>query len=459
MRERTRFENELVDLGMRPSGKTDREVDLATLDAVNPRIGFEFDLDFGVEETAPPTSSEANIPADYVKLTEHVDESGGVMVDGFKTKMDGNRVEIATMPFKLGPKGAKEMEKVFDNIDTFTALLTSKCGTATVSTVSTPSDTIMKGTELGKPNWFKLGLTTIPDRPFFPLGHSGQPYFRDTCEVKAAAQATIGIPLSSVKELVDRILDTEEKDRKDSVPGLSLTGAKNARAGLRSDAIRWARDKVLKERKRVKKAKPKIKLSDSSLAIDSFSDTVVGLMILMVSYLRSGQMTYGSKDYEGFAKAYLPLNVKSHFRLLFDENLSAKEQMLFKELYGNASVRDKLFALAEPDAAKRKGSNLLFPSVCEADQKDWMNPAPTWDDFVDRTIDKTKPNKRTASGPYMTRWPLGDEMLFVTRSGAVPFEKGIVTLEMRRLGFKWLPSKKFRTLAQRLLKITRKLQK
>ncbi len=49
----------------------------------------------------------------------------------------------------------------------------------------------------------------------------------------------------------------------------------------------------------------------------------------MVSYLKTGLVTYGSADYEAFAKAYLALNVKTPFRLLYDD-LPDEEKKVFQ---------------------------------------------------------------------------------------------------------------------------------
>lgn len=69
-------------------------------------------------------------------------------------------------------------------------------------------------------------------------------------------------------------------------------------------------------------------------------------MILLVHYLRTSEVQYGSRDYEGFPKAYVPLLSKTHFRDHFHQVLNDAERAAFLELYGNSGVRDSLYALA-----------------------------------------------------------------------------------------------------------------
>ena len=49
----------------------------------------------------------------------------------------------------------------------------------------------------------------------------------------------------------------------------------------------------------------------------------------MVSYLRASELTYGSKDWEMFAKTYLPLAVKNPFRVLFADLGSTEKKKVF----------------------------------------------------------------------------------------------------------------------------------
>jgi hypothetical protein len=61
-------------------------------------------------------------------------------------------------------------------------------------------------------------------------------------------------------------------------------------------------------------------LSDGTvISAKNYTPSLQGLLILMVSYLITSELPVDSRDYEPFAKAYLPLNVKNHFHRLLDD--------------------------------------------------------------------------------------------------------------------------------------------
>ena len=123
--------------------------------------------------------------------------------------------------------------------------------------------------------------------------------------------------------------------------------------------------------------------------------TLQGLLILMVSYLRTSELTYSSRDWEVFPKAYLPLNVKNPFRLLF-RDLLAEERRVFDEVYDNP--RRRVLEACQARGYVRDAADQLFPAVVAAKQAQWFSSIPTWNDFVEKTVTNT-PLLRTEAGP------------------------------------------------------------
>ena len=199
--------------------------------------------------------------------------------------------------------------------------------------------------------------------------------------------------------------------------------------------------------------KAKTPLSDGTVVTAAnFSPTLQGLLILMVSYLRTSVLPEDRRDWEIFAKAYLPLNVKHPFRLLFAD-LTPQEKLVFTELYDSPrtdlwrlAMDDIHPPLAAPAALRAAGGNLLFPTKVHWHQGCWFNPVPTWDEFVEKTVTNT-PFIRTKycpgkdkKGEYVTC-----EVLVAPLSRIVPYTPGSrrVTVEMRRLGFNWVFSHRY----------------
>ena len=171
-----------------------------------------------------------------------------------------------------------------------------------------------------------------------------------------------------------------------------------------------------------------------------------------------------SWDYEGFAKAYLPINVKTPFRLLFkDPIMSDAERKVFLGLYGNVAVRDNLFALAEKDSAKRLGSNMLFPEgpngTVRSHQEIFFFHAPTWDEFVDKTIKDDPLKVERVNTIRKKKHAQGDEVLFTPLITMIPQASigTLVPLELRRMGFAWLNVSEWTDFGDRLFALTRKL--
>jgi hypothetical protein len=249
---------------------------------------------------------------------------------------------------------------------------------------------------------------------------------------------TFALPLARIDELVGFIEASEKKQ----VAGLAFSGPSGRRQGVRSVALYEARKAVNDSRNAHLNARTALP-GPSIVTAANFTPALQGFLILMVSYLRTGGLAYTTKDYESFAKAYLPLNVKNPFRLLFAD-LTPTEQLVFTKLYD--SPRTKLWQLAKPGATAADGGNTLFPTKTHGHQTCWFDPAPTWNDFVEKTVTNT-PLLRTEHCPGKDKKgeDPGCEVLFAPLSRILPHQKGSrrVTVEMRRLGHNWVFSHPF----------------
>jgi hypothetical protein len=278
----------------------------------------------------------------------------------------------------------------------------------------------------------------------FPLGTKGRPYYRDTCGIAASPQATLELPLAKIDALTNAIR-TSEKHR---VAGRALSAPSGGsyRMGVRSQALYDAQRAVNASRKRHIKAKTR--LSDGTLVTArNYSPTLQGLLILIVSYLRTSELKYDDRDYEGFAKAYLPLNVKNPLRVLFAD-LTPEEKRVFTDLYD--SPREHLWQLARgtEHASRADGAKQLFPVKVGGHQKCWFHAAPTWNDFIEKTVTNTPLTRETVcTSPEKKGEGLNCEVLFAPLSRIMPYTAGSrrVTIEMRRLGFNWVYSHSFKS--------------
>jgi hypothetical protein len=409
---RHRFENELRDLQL-------REFQVAP--AAKPAtVGFEFDVHYGLIEEVV-TDAGKTMPANGSDLTDHKDAT-----DGFRVKLDGPRLEIATKPFTVDASGAADRVKVAGRIEKLANELLKGCRDAKEKNIVV---TGLDGNPVrGKPRPFVHSRTLVKDLPLAKLIVRGK---FTNCSVWGSPQATVTVPLSKVGALVTEIFKSEGKG-----PGVAMTGSARARdrMGVRSDAIYKAKAAVEKSRKAILAAKPPMKLSDGTVVdAKAFTENVSGLLILMVSYLWTSELTYDPKgDYEPFAKAYLPVNVKAPFSKICSTLLTTTELNVFKELFASKTARVRLFQMVIPGiTAAAGGSRKLFPPGPEENgldsvherQKAEFGSVPTWNDFLDHTLDPTHKS-----------W--GDRLL-------VPLSKPIdlgktkprVPLELRRFGF------------------------
>jgi hypothetical protein len=382
-------------------------------------IGFEFDIHFGfIEEIA--ANEGLTIPPDKTVLTTHKNDT-----DGFIVKLDGPRFEAATKPFSVEDSGLKELEKTIKNLKTFTAELQNGCQSGTAQKVA--------GID-GNARVFRYSKmeSSLAGFPMVKLPVNKK--FSSNCSVWASPQATVAIPLSKVAPLVELIKKSEGK-----ASGIALTGDSSQRMGLRSEAVYRAKFQVDKLHKEITTKIPKIKLSNGK-EVDAaiFSESLRGFLILLVSYLWTSELPYhftepNPRDYEPFAKAFLPINVKAPFPDIFDKLLNDDEKLFFREHFAkDETVRVNLYRLVKPGAVKADGKNKLFPKgrielgrdSVHARQELEFGVIPTWNDLIEHTLNSSH-----------NSW---GNRLIVPLSKQIGLNKTSpnVALELRRVGFR-----------------------
>ena len=398
-------------------------------------IRFEFDLSYGASTVSPPlrpTPCRAD-PAwcrsvyglEGLNITNH-----RLKRDHFRVEGDGNRLEIATERFPLSDAGRIQMRAVMSDVMNFAADIRSRCK------ATKPAVSLAYPSSVGAPRFFTAPYLEPGVACLFPLSLSPrQPYYRQTYGVAASPQATFSLPLASLDALVSRIKHSE----RNNVAGAAWSGPDGERQGDRSVALYEAQDAV--NRSRTYHLSRQTVLSDgTAVSSSNYSATLQGLLILLVSYLRAGEVRYDGRDWEVFAKAYLPLNVKNPFRLLF-KDLTPAEKRVFHELYD--SPRTNLWSLVRTGAGPGDGGRCLFPSKVGTHQLKWFTVVPTWNDLVEKTITNSPLTRSVAPHPPGSQKKgeeFGCEVLFAPLSHIVPYEVGSrrVTVEMRRLGFNWV---------------------
>ncbi|MEP6689605.1 MAG: hypothetical protein ABJD07_00535 [Gemmatimonadaceae bacterium] len=393
------------------------------------RLGFEFDLNYGASTVKPPLDpTEAGWGATVFPLEGKNITTHRIKKEGFRLEGDGNRIEIGTKPFEVTASGRDEMEDVMKKVLALVTDLKDHCRAAK------PDSALGFPAATGAPRHFTLPTLEARVASVFPLAFNrSKSYYASGCALGAAPQATFDLPLARIDQFVAIIESSEKK----MVAGRAFSGPPGTRQGVRSVALYDARKAVNASRKA--HLKSRTTLSDRTIVTETnFSQTLQGLLILMVSYLRTSELTYARNDYEIFAKAYLPLNSKNPFRLLFAD-LSTPERQVFTELYD--APRLNLWRLAKPGAVASDGDTKLFPDRTHAHQSCWFDPIPTWNDFVEKTVSNT-PLLRTEHCPGKDKKgeDVGCEVLFAPLSRILPHETGSgrVTVEMRRLGHNWV---------------------
>jgi hypothetical protein len=391
-------------------------------------IGFEFEMNYTAEAAKPPAADNP------------VPVSHGATVrskrDNFKVEMDGPRMEVTTDPFEETIQGRTGLEKTMDAIVALAKALETACK--------------KKSSRRGKPRWFEppglFGAT--PAKSIYPLGSLRRPY-RQSCWVGAAPQATFGIKLGKVDELINKI-------RKSRATRFPLTGkfrraGISGRLGLTSEIL-FESQSIVAQSRRQEIRKRKTLPSGNKVDRFNFSDNVTNLLILVVSYLRTSVML-DSRDYEVIAKAYPPTVAHSDFSKVFDQLLSDDEKEIFVELYGKAGIRNELFKLANKKLRRSKvkgrrtrfvrgdGSSNLFPPQ--------VGSSFTWDEFIERIITNL---------PVISATPAASEYGPEKVGPPGAKEMGLV-LELRRIGHKFWRASKLKPLALRIYDIIKRLNR
>lgn len=407
-----------------PTGVAPRPVAVPATPAT---IGFEFDLNIGLSRDvftarAADMPSGATFPKEHDKITDHRAKDGtGKLVDGFDVKRDGPRIEIATLPIKVDDDAT--FTTVVQNVLAFVAELEAERAKVT------PDLGLAVAGTSGHPVRFTHPRTKISRLPLVVAARGSQSALKWPSEkgVWAAPQATITILLEHVIDLIDAI----EKSAGDGL-GKALTGSSSQRLGVRSDIAVKAKRRVLADGAR----KVGTELSDNSkLTNADFSKRLAGLLMLMNSYMLCGEIL-DPDDYEIFAKAYLPINVKAPFRDLFREALSDRERMVFKDLY--VTNRANFFALAKDRATASDGDKELFPpKVRDFDIDRLHDHRLTWGMLLDNTVNDIPLKVTKANSVTKKHHAPGDEVLWAPLSKIIPFAstKPRVALELRRIGF------------------------
>jgi hypothetical protein len=395
-------------------------------------IGFEFDVNYGFLEEVVVNAGKT-MPNNDTKVTTHSEAS-----EGFKVKLDGDRMEIGTKVFKVNSSGKAELTKTVSEIGKFAAELYEACKKAAPADIPIPN-------VAGKPRPFTHPKTDPAGLPIVRLPQKGR-FHPQWCMVWASPQATITTKLIHIGALVNAIKRSEGKGA-----GRALTGDNDKqtwRMGVRSVALYDAHRGVEQLYRQLIGRKPILKLSDGTPVDDkSFTSDLKGFLTLLAMYVRTSELRYDfsgrpGSDYERYAKAYLPINVKAPFSEIF-QSLSTKERLMFKELF-TGDARHRLFALGKRGATNADGSRKLFPagpmegsegSVYVSQKSGFSGHVPTWDDFVQHTLDSShKSWGHRLMVPSHTSSPkmLGESSKIIPMSITKPF----VALELRRIGFK-----------------------
>ena len=409
-------------------------------------IGFEFDCNIGVDRDVfaariADMSAGATMPKEHDKVTDHRDDDGaGKLVDGFEVKVDGTRIEIATLPIKVDDDPT--FDAVLKNVLAFAGEL------AAARARANPDTAISVAGVAGHPVRFTHPRTVVSRLPLViaKRGSVGAMKWHADKGVWAAPQATITILLEHVGELIDAI----DKSAGESL-GKALTGSPSARLGVRSDIVVTAKRRVLADRRR----RIGTVLSDrTKVTAADYSNRLTGLLMLMTSYLLCGEII-DRRDYEQFAKGYLPINVKAPFRDLFQDALTPRERQVFTELY--FSDRANFFGLARDGATTGDESKVLFPPNSHAHTDQFHNTALTWGMLLDHTVNDVPLKVTKVNRVRKKKHAVGDEVLWAPLSTIIPFSATTprVALELRRIGFAAHPAGTWEALMKTIRKLVR----
>ncbi len=147
--------------------------------------------------------------------------------------------------------------------------------------------------------------------------------------------------------------------------GLDKDGRDKDRLGFRNDLATLARNAAMNDRKR----KIGTKLSDGTKVTDEDLPSITSLVTILVMYMLTSIITDNNDDpkkkdrdseaEENFAKASLPLNVKTPLWQIHKSALNDRQRLILHELYTDSGKRQNLFALAS-GGTKVNGTKKLF---------------------------------------------------------------------------------------------------
>lgn len=417
-------------------------------------IKFELELDYGMEvlDSGKPRGAPFIGPGAMIKndipLTTHTKG-----VDKFEVVMDGPRIEIESR--RIGLESHAELSTLIANIRQFIREMEAgaKVPARTVST--TNQRTNWRGDRIsfkgGRARWFRLPSFRLANTAAFPIKGFGRTanWFRLSRAVSIAPQITIDIPLGSVMKLVQEIRRSQKRG-----PPTRLTGYRKSRPGNRSDALFDAYDAVIGDFKKKAKA--------GNAKSTDLTKKLAGFMILLVSYLRTSEIRYKSRDSESFPKAYTPLNVHTHFNVIFSKILSKEEQATFRRLYYDPRSGQNLYDLALDRPGSKDGTANLFPSQTHPSQRIWFGSVLTWKTLLDHAIlgipiqlIAWAESKRPGTLSLPT--PLATASKGPASAGPSGARVKGVRLEMRRLGYRWWKPREWEKMARFVFDLTRKL--
>lgn len=454
LRERTRFMRELEALGL----ALEREgpvpapgvAPVAAKPVANPTLGFEFDLNYGLDfglfnalkGQMPPGST---YPVENTELTKHLkrkpDKS---LADGFSVTLDGPRLEIGSAPFEIANEA--EFKQMAANIVAF--------GKELNDTRKKTDRSLMIPGVRGHPTHFTHGRTVIDKLPLCiaAAGDANSLAFPPNQGLWASPQATAVLPLGKVADLIVAIVRTRE------TPGaVPLTGPATARLGLRSDLAVTARRRVLAHRK---KAIGTMLLDGTNISAEDYSPALTGMVILVVIYLLTSVIVDPRDDRkESYAKGRLPINLKTPFWQVYKNCLTNRERAIFRQLYANTSVRGTLWKLADPNAGTSAGSNRLFPPKTHWDLDRFHSTPFKWDDLVDHICGDAPLIVTKANTVPKPHHALGDEILVAPLSSKIDFARTtpLIAIELRRIGFVPMPLRLWNKFMVQVFGMARKL--
>jgi hypothetical protein len=501
MKERYSLERELEALGVRSPIQLEKEIkrsgQIGLREFFGPTLaprplapsafstlGFEFDLNFGFEiEVAnaigsPPPVGGFNFPSEGLKATDHEwEDGGGKLKEGFVVTMDAVRMEISTVP--LGLNNDKDYNIVKNNVKKFgEELISARMRGKFNSHVNVPHVS-------GHPTTFEHPRTVVnkPDTdPHSPcLGNVQFPGDRKHATYKlarvplviarvrkkypprgytklwSAPQATLTLPLARFVKLVDEIHQTRGR-----APGVAFTGGGRGgdkhgrdidRLGLRDDLAKLAQDAAMNDRKR----KIGTKLSDGTKVTDKDLPSITSLVTILVMYMLTSIKIDDRDSEEGFAKASLPLNVKTPLWQIHKFALNDRERLILHELYTDPGKRQNLFALASGGTIVN-GTKKLFPARTHGNTAQFL-PVPTWDDLVDALVLEKEVEVTVDNCIEKKGHRKGDKILIAPLTSKIDWNKTkpLIAIEMRRSGFapvffdRWLP------LMDRIRKLAKKV--